>query len=92
MRFVTEVGAARPAARVAFALNRRQASAVVRNRIRRRLRAALVELDRRGDGLPRGAYLFSADVEARAMPFEQLVDSLGRAVSRASAAPEPSRG
>lgn len=54
--------------RVAFALHRRLGSAVVRNRLRRRLRAVLAELVRADPGaVPRGAMVISAgpDVSAR---------------------------
>ena len=46
--------------RVAYAIGRQVGPAVVRNRLRRRLRAAVREIDRSTGGLPTGAYLVSA--------------------------------
>ncbi len=62
--------------RVAFALTRKVGSAVVRNRLRRRLRALCAELDRtRPGGLPRGALLLSAGPSAvRRTPDELRTD------------------
>ena len=53
--------------RVAFAIPRAVGSAVVRNRIRRRLRAALGELD-----APAGTYLVSATPAAAALDYRAL--------------------
>ena len=53
--------------RVAFAIGRRVGSAVVRNRLRRRLRAALVELH----PAP-GDYLVVCDPDAANLPFSDL--------------------
>src|SRR5229473_7494071 len=62
-------------ARVAFAVGRRTGGAVQRNRVRRRLRAALGQLT---DQLqPGAAYLVGAGVEALTMPFDALVHGLG---------------
>ncbi len=54
---------------VAFAVPRRVGTAVTRNRIRRRLRAALVEL---GPEVPSGSYLIGADRGAADMSFPAL--------------------
>jgi ribonuclease P protein component len=67
-------------ARVAFAVGRRVGPAVVRNRLRRRLRAAARELD-----LPTGAYLIAADPEAVALPYHDLRHHLAAAVGTATA-------
>lgn len=61
---------------VAFAISRRAATAVRRNRCRRRLRAALVELARDGR-VPPGAYLLSVAPEAVDAPQADLRDRLG---------------
>lgn len=69
---------------MAYAINRKVGSAVVRNRIRRRLRAALVELDRVGpEALPHGAYLFAADVGVAELPFPEVERLVACVVERA---------
>lgn len=57
---------------VAFAIPRSVGSAVVRNRIRRRLRAALGELD-----CPPGTYLVSATPAAASLDYQGLRRDLG---------------
>ena len=59
-------GAAGPP-RVAYAIGRRVGPAVVRNRLRRRLRAALAELRP-----PPGDYLVGCDPAAASLPFSEL--------------------
>ncbi len=60
--------------RVAYAVGRGTGSAVARNRVRRRLRAAVAACEGK---LERGAaYLVSAGREALTMPFGELVDTL----------------
>ena len=49
-------------------------NAVVRNRVRRRLRAAVARTE--AELAAGGAYLVSARREALTMPFEALVDTL----------------
>lgn len=73
--------------RAAFAVPRGAGGAVARNRIRRRLRAALRDLAGR-EGLPAGDYLVSASAEAAHTSWEQLVASIDEAVA---AATEPRR-
>ncbi len=71
-------------ARVAYAINRKVGSAVVRNRVRRRLRAALVELDRAGQGaLPAGAYLFGADATLAELSFSEVERLVAGVIERA---------
>lgn len=70
-------------ARTAFAVDRRAGTAVVRNRIRRRLRAGLRELA--GTGVLRpGAYLVRARGEAATQAWPQLLADLDTAVRRAT--------
>ena len=60
--------------RGAYGVGRAVGGAVDRNRVRRRLRAALAECE--ADLVPAGAYLVSAGRGVLTMPFEQLVDAL----------------
>ena len=60
---------------MAFAVGRTVGGAVLRNRIRRRLRAALREL--RADGrLPAGTYLVGGQAELAHLPWSALVEQL----------------
>lgn len=68
---------------VAYALGRRTGGAVVRNRIRRRLRAAVAQGTA---GLAPGAYLVSAGPEAAELPFEELRETLVAAMRQAGEA------
>ena len=69
---------------VAYAIGRRAGNAVARNRLRRRLRAAVRE---RADLLaPDTAYLVAADPAALTMSFAALSEALARAL------PGPDRG
>lgn len=67
--------------RVAYALGRDLGRAVARNRVRRRLRAAMASLE--GELLPGAAYLVGAGGEALTMPFEDLTATLRALVGRA---------
>lgn len=69
--------------RVAFTIGRSAGNAVVRNRIRRRLRAGLRELQL-GDRLPPGAYLLSGGAALAPLPWVELVAALDGAVAGAS--------
>jgi len=87
LRFVAAgaEAAVAPEARVAYAVNRKVGNAVVRNRIRRRIRAALVELDRSNhEGLPGGDYLFTADASLAELPFPEVQRIVSCVVRRAS--------
>jgi ribonuclease P protein component len=65
-------------ARAAFAVGRRVGIAVARNRLRRRLRTILRELD-----LAPGAYLVIADPEAASIPYADLQHHVTHAVTAA---------
>jgi ribonuclease P protein component len=70
-------------ARAGFAIGRGVGGAVVRNRIRRRLRAALRELQAAGR-LPAGTYLVGATADAAVIRWSSLVAALDEAVSAAT--------
>lgn len=82
---VTYVPAApdQPVPRAAFQVGKRTGGAVVRNRIRRRLRAALRDLDGRG-ALPAGTYLVGGRRELADQPWPELVRDLETAVAQAT--------
>ena len=61
-----------PGPRVAYAIPRLVGLAVVRNRIRRRLRAIVVDLDRRPQGVPVGDYLVRVSPGAVDSSHEEL--------------------
>ena len=74
-------------ARLAFAIGRRCGGAVVRNRLRRRLRATFAALA----DVPGGTYLVSAGPEAVEVPSPELAAALGEAVLAAAGAGAPRR-
>lgn len=76
--------------RAAFQVGRAAGGAVVRNRIRRRLRAALREL-LAADRLPEGTYLVGARTSVADQPWSSLLEDLGTAVERAVGAPRGDR-
>ena len=63
--------------RVAIATTRATGNAVIRNRVRRRLRAAVAAHQ---DGLRPGAYLFGGGREVAAAPFEALRSTVGELI------------
>jgi ribonuclease P protein component len=67
--------------RVAYAVGRAVGGAVVRNRLRRRLRAVMTEL---GPHLRSGTYLVGAAPEAANVPFGALREMVSGAVEAAS--------
>jgi ribonuclease P protein component len=81
---VLDEGADRP--EVGFAVGRSVGPAVVRNRIRRRLRAAMAELA----PLP-GTYLVAAVPAAAAAPFAVLRDDLAAALDEVGARQQAGR-
>jgi ribonuclease P protein component len=62
--------------RVAYAVGKRVGPAVVRNRVRRRLRAAT--LRHRAELRPGGAYLFGAGPAAASVPFAEIDAAMGQ--------------
>ncbi len=62
---------------MAYGLSRRVGGAVVRNRIRRRLRAVFALIEQRHEAgtarFPNGTYLVSASAAAAHVPFDELV-------------------
>jgi ribonuclease P protein component len=75
-------GANANAVHVAYSVGRRAGGAVVRNRIRRRLRAGMRSI---GNELAGGAYLVAADPLASALAFADLCGRLRDAARRAAA-------
>lgn len=67
--------------RVAFAIGRRVGPAVVRNRLRRRLRAVLVDLE-----VPPGDYLVGCDPDAATLSFPELKALVSKVLSELSPA------
>ena len=65
---------------VAFAVSKRCGGAVERNRIRRRLRAALAQVT---PPIERGAYLIGTDPEVADLSFDQLIHILTGALAQA---------
>ena len=58
--------------RVAYAIPRPVGPAVVRNRIRRRLRSIFVEVERSSTGMPAGDYLVRVRPEASGATYDEL--------------------
>ncbi len=65
---------------VAYAVPKTVGNAVVRNRIRRQLRAVL---DRERADLIAGLYLIKCDISAKDLPYDQLRDHVHDALGRA---------
>jgi len=70
---------------VAYAIPKKTGNAVVRNRIRRRLRAAV---DQVADEMAPGAYLISPQRATIDMDFTELITSLRRSLDAAGATEE----
>lgn len=77
--------------RVAYAIGRKVGPAVVRNRLRRRLRAAVRDLDQSTGGLATGTYLVSLRPVAAECSYRELHRDLGFAIAAAST-PAPGSG
>jgi ribonuclease P protein component len=69
-----------PAVRVAFAIGRTVGTAVVRNRLRRRLRHVLAGCD--PTELPPGTYLFRLAPSTAALSYQELSATVIRALER----------
>ncbi len=69
--------------RVAFAVGRPVGNAVARNRVKRRLRAAVTTLDADQRGIPGGAWLFRARPDAALRPYDRLCSDVERAMEAA---------
>jgi ribonuclease P protein component len=65
---------------VGYAVGKRTGPAVVRNRIRRRLRAAVAS----APAMSSGFYLISTDASASTAPFDQLVAAVDNVITRVS--------
>jgi ribonuclease P protein component len=85
--------AAAPPPRVAFAVGRTVGNAVVRNRVRRRLRSVLRDLasGAHGPALPPGAYLVATRPEVADLPYDELARLVGSACERVARGPEDRR-
>jgi len=73
---------------VAYAIGRRHGTAVTRNRLRRRLRAAAAAV---AEEVPTGAYLVTARPEAATLAYPELVAAMGQALSTAGSPPHGGR-
>jgi ribonuclease P protein component len=71
----------RERARVAYAIGRRAGGAVERNRLRRRLRSSVSEIEGEA-GLSPGAYLVAPSRETSTLGHEELVSTVHRAIRR----------
>ena len=89
VRFVPEDNLS--VARVAYSVGRRVGGAVVRNRLRRRLRSVVADLDS-DRGLRSGAYLVSADGDASPLSSAGLREHVEDAMRTAWRRVEPTAG
>ena len=62
--------------RLAFAITRKVGTAVTRNRIRRRIRGALAELDATGRPLPPGDSLIIVSPKCVNLDYQELVEDM----------------
>ena len=77
-------GPAGAGARVAYAIPRLVGAAVARNRLRRRLRAIFVEIDRSARVIPAGDYLVRVRPGASDLSFDELRHHLAEAIDELS--------
>ncbi|HUY64841.1 MAG TPA: ribonuclease P protein component [Acidimicrobiales bacterium] len=78
-----------PVPRVAYAVGKRVGNAVVRNRLRRRLRAAAGEAQGPDRALAPGAYLISVGPAAGSLTYEELKREVAAAMTAACGTPTP---
>ena len=78
VRYVTDDASG--AIRAAYAINRKVGNAVVRNRLRRRMRAIVTSY---ATDLPAGAYVISTDPSGAVLRYEELRAAMGQALERA---------
>jgi ribonuclease P protein component len=71
-------------AKVAYAVSRRVGGAVVRNRLKRRLRAIVSE---RATSLPAGAYVVQVGPGGSLLEFDELKVAMGQALEKATRGP-----
>lgn len=83
MVFLPPSQGAPPVPRVAFAIGRPVGGAVVRNRIRRRLRAALGAASAEGH-VPPGSYLLGGSAALASLPWPELRSRVDQALGRAT--------
>ncbi len=83
-------GVSEPGARFGFTITRKLGGAVVRNRIRRRLKAAIAGLAN-GVADPRFDYVIVARAPAHEMPFAKLCEELSAAFRRVNEKPNTPR-
>ena len=69
---------------VAYAINRQVGNAVVRNRLRRRMRAIMAE---QAPSLPVGAYVVSTGPTGRTLGFDELKVAMSQALEKATGGP-----
>lgn len=84
LRFGPASGAGIDEPRLGFALGRHIGGAVVRNRLRRRMRAIVVEMHS-AHPLPVGDYLFSATRAASSLEFQELSAAIEGCIGEARA-------
>ncbi len=66
---------------MAYAINRKVGNAVVRNRLRRRLRAIMAE---QAASLPAGAYVVRTGPAGSSLGFDELKVAMSRALEKAT--------